>query len=769
MILSRTIDVEVLPNFFCYTVVDLNHYFEVFKDCVNDKGDDIPLLQKFTVAEIKARLDTVKYKSFYITFDDDSQLVEMLAYLNSFYPYKLPNGQVNRTDCSSFNGIRYDDLMIAFFMMNATRLNTKELITGLYNLSKKIISSQDDKDTFRKDFQLMACRRFGVPYTSIDLMQLFALNKAGSMFDKETGEKKPIPKSLKQTSINLQWYELLEYEMPPIGDKDLYLYKEHKYGKNLTAKELNRLVDGWDRYIIPEYIPPMMYYNKNDNFILCELARLNKEEIRSRYSISNAYNVNVLSASRSGVSDVMFEKLYSEFSGLTPRQWKGKKTERTVMNLGKLIFDNICFKTAELNKLLSDIRTINVTRTTKESFSKSIAIADVTYTMAMGGLHSVDCGMEIWSNTEWSGSAAFPTGDRKQLSSDAGKLFTIWHADVTSFYPSIMGMYLVAPAHLIKSIFAKLVLWIRDTRIHAKHSIEEFINGIQKDILALVLKIVINSIYGKFGYEHGDLYDRRATLETTINGQLMLLMLAEELELNDIHIISANTDGLMLKVYKEQEATAKRIIEEWQTKTKMNMDIDKVECLIARDVNNYIALFRDEKKGKLKGELKGNYDPLMYAKDLTKGYDMPVVRKAVYDYFIKGVPVLDTLRNETHILEFCKTQNVGRQFKVAEVKTVDGQIVKEAIQRHVRYYISNRGTVIQKVHNIDGTSSRLAAGERVRILNTVDDLDITLRDINYRYYYNEAMKLIDPIKQGISNKNKKTMKKNFGMYNKLFD
>ena len=93
---------------------------------------------------------------------------------------------------------------------------------------------------------------------------------------------------------------------------------------------------------------------------------------------------------------------------------------------------------------------------------------------------------------------------------------------------------------------------MKQKRVDVKHSEEEYIDGIAKDILALVLKIVINSIYGKLGFEKGDLYDRLAVLKVTVNGQLMLLMLCEALELDNIHIISANTDGIMVKVYASQ-------------------------------------------------------------------------------------------------------------------------------------------------------------------------------------------------------------------------
>lgn len=118
-----------------------------------------------------------------------------------------------------------------------------------------------------------------------------------------------------------------------------------------------------------------------------------------------------------------------------------------------------------------------------------------------------------------------------------------------------MAYYGVAPKHMIKSAFRNLIQWMKDTRVEVKHSNEAVIDGIPRDVFALVLKIVINSIYGKFGFEQGPLYDRLATLQVTVNGQLMLLMLCEELELNNIQIISANTDGLMVKVYEDKKMT----------------------------------------------------------------------------------------------------------------------------------------------------------------------------------------------------------------------
>lgn len=336
-----------------------------------------------------------------------------------------------------------------------------------------------------------------------------------------------------------------------------------------------------------------------------------------------------------------------------------------------------------------------------------------------------------------------------------------------------MAAYSVAPAHMIRSAFRNLIQWMKDTRVEVKHSEEEYIDGIPRDVLALVLKIVINSIYGKFGFENGPLYDRLATLQVTINGQLMILMLCEELELNNIHVISANTDGIMVKVYNKDKELFDDITKRWQEITKMSADSDILHCLIARDINNYTALFRTEKKGirKLKTEFKGAMNPDMYRVDLQKGYDKPIIAKAVYEYFINKVPIMTTLQNATNILDFCSTQNVGRQFHVEETKVVNGEFTRIVCQRYVRYYISTKGYSIEKVHNITGARSRMAAGVKVQVLNTLDDKDIALRDIDYGYYYRECMKIIDPIKLSITNKGrgKSLIKKYSGAYQTLFD
>ena len=348
----------------------------------------------------------------------------------------------------------------------------------------------------------------------------------------------------------------------------------------------------------------------------------------------------------------------------------------------------------------------------------------------------------------------------------------------TSYYFSIMISYNIFPKHLNKVAFVKLLSYLKDTRVKCKHTPDSegyVMDGVPNKIGAEALKIVINSIYGKLGSDTYFLYDRFAQMQVTINGQLMTMTLVEELELNGIHVVSANTDGLVIKLPRDKFEVYKNITDNWNAFNKMGADFEEYKIIVSRDVNNYFDIQTD---GTI--EYKGAMDPKQYIKDLKKGYDAPVVAKAVFEYFVNNIPVMDTLRNHTDILDFCKTQNVGRQFDVVYDKIENGQIIHVRSQRHVRFYVSKRGVVIQKEHKTTNAKSKLAGGHNVTILNSLDDKSIEERDIDYAYYYNECYKIINPIKHGISpnqkgNKNRgsvsgKVLLKRLGQqYNSLFD
>lgn len=797
MILSYAYDIEVLPNFFSITIISVNDYLNKFADCcvIDKKGKrkPVPMTQLYSVKDIINKLNNVKKWQFYITDKDDSMLMSMLGFINQMTPHYDENHHAIRSDMFGYNSSKYDKLMIAALLMFANQTDTtKELILKLYDTSKKIIEMQDNIELARHDYFLTTLRKFSIPYNDIDIMNIFALNKVGKGTDAQ-GNTIYFGKSLKQTSINLQWYELLEHELPPISDVDIEFYhKDYKY-KGMTAEQLNLLIDKWDRYVIPDWIDDIIHYNTNDVFIVCEMIRLYIDEIRLRYNLTKSYGINVLSSSRSNIADKLFVKFYSEFSGLAESQWRGKKTERTAMAFKRVIFPFIQFKTQECQDLLSEMKKVIVysigkkalkdvaskypnfhyLKTNNDSGWFEIKLNKLVYTIATGGLHSQDIPRELKSKLI---ANDVPSTGECQQSNDiwsaiTADSFVYVHWDIASFYPSIMDVYKIAPEHMNNSIFVKLIHWLKETRVQAKHSKEDYIDGIPKDLLAQALKIVINSIYGKLGFEKGDICDRLAVLKVTINGQLMILMLCEELELNGIEVMSANTDGIVVKLYKKDKDKFEEIANRWKATTGLDADSEEYKCYINRDINNYVI---EELNGKV--SYKGALNPTMYAVDLQKGYDMPVVAQAVVNYFLYNKPILESLYECKNILDFCKTQNVNKQFKVQY--TINNKTMP--MQQNNRYYVTNKGGVLEKIRIDGGQRSNLCAGYQVNILNTLDDVRIEYRNINYKYYYQECIKIIDPIKLNISpnqkgdarkgtKSGKVLIKKMSGQYASLFD
>ncbi len=149
MIRSYAYDVEVLKNFFSISIIEVNGLFKVFKDCYdeNDKKKvPIPLVQKYTVKEIKEKLSSVVKYSFYITDKDDSQLLTMLGFINGLRPhYEIQKEnhvekQVPvRTYMFGFNSSKYDRLMVAAFLMFLIKqIILKNLLLNYMKLQKRL-------------------------------------------------------------------------------------------------------------------------------------------------------------------------------------------------------------------------------------------------------------------------------------------------------------------------------------------------------------------------------------------------------------------------------------------------------------------------------------------------------------------------------------------------------------------------------------------------------------------------------------------------------
>lgn len=216
--------------------------------------------------------------------------------------------------------------------------------------------------------------------------------------------------------------------------------------------------------------------------------------------------------------------------------------------------------------------------------------------------------------------------------------------DVASLYPSIMIEY----DYISRNVKNPLKYTeIRDTRLELKR---------KKDPKQAPYKIVLNSTYGAMKDQYNPLYDPLMANNVCLAGQLLLLDLIEKIE-PYCKLIQSNTDGLFMKVEKESDIDLiKEVAKEWETRTRLDLEWDVYEKIYQKDVNNYIIIDKDQKY-KSKGA---------YVKKLNNlDYDLPIVNKAMIEYFTKDIPVEKTINECDQLREFQKISKVSNKYMYA--------------------------------------------------------------------------------------------------------
>lgn len=320
-------------------------------------------------------------------------------------------------------------------------------------------------------------------------------------------------------------------------------------------------------------------------------------------------------------------------------------------------------------------------RDTKDPKSKyDIELYGVPHTFALGGLH----------------------GARENYfyDSECDNGYVVVHIDVASFYPHIMTEWgLLSRAIPSVDDFKDIM----DLRLKYKH---------EKNPLQAPLKICINGTYGQSGagkFEEGkykvlsDVYDPVRMREVCINGQLMLLQLIEDLEAYEL--IQSNTDGLIYKIPKHEFNAVDKIVKAWEQRTKMSMEYDYITYLAQRDVNNYVAVFKDgtiERKG---GAVK---------RSSVLDNDLPIVSDAVVEYFVNGVDPTDYIMNENDMMRFMKTYKLSSKYKQA---IHNDKILTDKVYR-VFASRSRKDGIIYKQKNCGKPEKFASCPNHARIVNT---------------------------------------------------
>lgn len=302
-------------------------------------------------------------------------------------------------------------------------------------------------------------------------------------------------------------------------------------------------------------------------------------------------------------------------------------------------------------------------------------------------------------------------------------------SDIASMYPALMIEYDCLSRNVENPSKYRE---IRDERLRLKKL---------KDPRQAPMKIVLNGTFGASKDKYNNLYDPRNANIVCVSGQLLLLDLIDKVE-PYCELVQSNTDGILVKVNSEEDK--QRYLEEcdkWSKRTRLDLEHDEYVKVVQKDVNNYIIV---DASGKYK--TKG-----AYVKKLSKiDYDLPIINKALIDYFTKGVPLSDTITNCNDLIEFQKIVNISRLYQYA----IQGDnIIKEKILR-VFASTDKNDKPVYKVKTADRFEKISYTPEQCFIYNE-SVIDVKVPDkLDKQYYIDMAEKRL----QDFLSKDKKEQK-----------
>jgi hypothetical protein len=417
------------------------------------------------------------------------------------------------------------------------------------------------------------------------------------------------------------------------------------YAGRLHAPKMQDLPFHPSTVLTPEQIAIVRWYCVNDTGNTGLLRQCLDEEIDLRYELSNEYKVDVRSKSDAQIAEaVIIEEI---------KRRTGSKPEKITIEPGTIYRYQtpafIQFRSGLLQWALQVIQraqfVVELTGSIAmppEVKSLLLDINGSVYRMGIGGLHSSE----------------------ETVAHYTDKDYVLRDIDVTSYYPFIilnLDLYPKSTGPIAMQIYRSIV----ERRINAKKA------GNKR--VANSLKIVVNGWFGKQGSKYSVLYAPDGLIQTTVTGQLSLLMLIERLEWEGLHVVSANTDGIVVKCPRTMMHVMDAIIKQWEIDTGFPTEETRYLALYSRDVNNYIAVKQTEVKNAdgsvtWKEEPDGTKNKGAYANPWAKPKE-PAMRlhknpttticvEAVEEFLVKGTPIDHTIRECKDVTKFVAVRKV---------------------------------------------------------------------------------------------------------------
>jgi hypothetical protein len=463
------------------------------------------------------------------------------------------------------------------------------------------------------------------------------------------------------------------------------------YGGRLHCRRLQDLPIDPQASIAPADRARLREYCRNDLVTTDTLYRTLLPQIGLRERMSAEYDLELRSKSDAQIAEAV---LAHEVAKLT-----GKPVVRQAIEPGTTYFYRtprfVQFASPALRDKLAEIEASEFVVQDSGGVAEPPALAGAEvrigagiYRLGIGGLHSSETCQAVEADEE----------------------HVLVDRDVASYYPAIILRLGLAP-RAMGPAFLTAYRSIVERRLAAKAAGDK--------VTADALKITINGSFGKLGSKWSKLYSPDLLIQTTVTGQLCLLMLIEALEAEGIAVASANTDGIVIRCHKGDIGLMADIVRDWEKRTGFDTEETAYRALYSRDVNNYIAI---KPGGGVK--LKGAYA----IESLAKNPVNTIAVEAAVRWLRDDVPVEKTIRACQDACKFIT------------IRTVKGGAIDQGGQylgKTVRWYYA-RGVEGALRYKVNGYTVPRSDGARP-LMELPDEVPA---DVDHDWYEREALSIL---------------------------
>ena len=400
-------------------------------------------------------------------------------------------------------------------------------------------------------------------------------------------------------------------------------------------------------------------YNEHDVETTTRFYIRSLSEIKLRESLSKNYQTDMINFSDSKIgSTILIHELEKSgiecFQHISGRK-QPRQTIRHQIKIGEVIFPYVKFEHPEFERIRAHLASLTITET-KGVFTELHAMVNgEQYHFGTGGLHMSISPQIVQSNDDCQ----------------------IIDVDVASYYPNLAIKNKMFPAHLGVE-FCDIYEGMYEKR-------KSYPKGTPENA---ALKISLNASYGNSNNQYSSLYDSFYTMQTTINGQLLLCMLVEQLiKVPGLTMIQCNTDGVTYKCPRQYIDHTRALCKWWENLTQLELEEVFYNRMLIRDVNNYIAEYED---GKLKR--KGAYE---YNRGWHQDQSSMVVQRAAEAALVRGENVEEFICGHKDPFDFCLRAKVPRSNELHIRWESLGVDLK--LGNIIRYFISTNGGSLVKI------------------------------------------------------------------------